>query len=415
MLPTFIHKRTSYCFFLLLFILSWCVNPVNAQYFDITGKRKKVSIPFRLVRDLMVVKLKINNKGPFNFVLDTGVGLMIITDAKLVDSLDIPNRRTLRLFGLGDGDDVDAYATSPLTVEIPGLTSYDVSAAILKKDRFGLSNYAGIPIHGLLGYEFFSNLVARINFADSIITVCRPKDLNILKKGTKIPMIVEGHKPYIAANIKMYDGTERKNKLIVDLGAGHALLLENLIRNNGLPTKFISANLGIGFAGPINGFLSRISRIDIGGYKIKDVITSFPFSDTLSRHADYIKRDGNIGYGLLKKFIVTLDYPDSLMYLKSGPMYNEPFEHDMSGMEYYADGEDYHRIIIDRVEPGSPADEIGLEKGDEILSINLKPVGGMGIEEIDTQFKSGNDHSLLLEIYHDKKRDHVVITLKKRI
>ena len=68
---------------------------------------------------------------------------MIITDPKLVDSIHIPNKRTLKIPGLGEGEDSEAYVTSPLDVEIPGLVSYDVAAAILKKDHFGLSGYAG--------------------------------------------------------------------------------------------------------------------------------------------------------------------------------------------------------------------------------------------------------------------------------
>jgi len=131
---------------------------------------------FRLIRNLVVIKLKINDKGPFNFVLDTGVGLMIITDPKLVDSIAIQNKRTIKIPGLGEGDDYEAYITPPLNIQIPGLTSYDVAAAILKTDHFNLSNFAGIPIHGLLGYEFFNNLAVKLNFIDSTLTVYKPQD-----------------------------------------------------------------------------------------------------------------------------------------------------------------------------------------------------------------------------------------------
>jgi C-terminal processing protease CtpA/Prc len=87
----------------------------------------------------------------------------------------------------------------------------------------------------------------------------------------------------------------------------------------------------------------------------------------------------------------------------------------MSGMEYFAGGDDYQHLIISRVSPGSPAADIGLEKGDEIVSINLKPVSQMGIEEVDGILKSKDERSLLLEIYHDKKYDRIVLTLKRRI
>jgi hypothetical protein len=390
-------------------------SPLYAQYFDITGNKKKVDIPFRMIRNMVVIKLRINNKGPFNFIMDTGVGLMVITDPALIDSVNIPNKqRILKLNGCGEGDAYDAYITSDLRIDIPGLTSYGVAAAILKTDHFGLSNYAGIPIHGLLGYEFFNNLAVKVSFTDSLLTVYRPKDERLFAKGEKIPMTVEDHKPYVDANVLFPDGCVKKSKLIVDLGAGHPLSLENMTGDPEFPKKCIAANLGMGFNGPVCGYLSRIGEIELGKYKIKNLISSFPRSDsTKSKLTE--NRDGNLGTGLLKKFDVVFDYAGNALYLKRTFRYSEPFEHDMSGLEYYAGGDDYKHVIIGRVEPGSAADEIGLEKDDEIMSINLKPTAGMSLEQIDAIFKSQNDRYLLLEVYHDKKYDKVIMRLKRRI
>ncbi|GAC1305987.1 MAG: hypothetical protein NVSMB24_15730 [Mucilaginibacter sp.] len=366
-----------------------------------------------MVRDMMILKLHINNKGPFNFILDSGVGLMLITDPKLVDSINIANKRTIKISGLGEGDDYEAYITSPLSVDIPGLVSYDVAAAILKKDHFGLSNYAGIPVHGLLGYEFFNNLVVKIDFSDSTMVVCRPKDIAKFKKGTKIPIAIENRKPYMRADVTFPNGKKTRDKLVLDLGAGHPLSLENVIKKNGLPEKFIAANLGVGLTGPINGFISRIKELEIGKYKIKNVITSFPEEKINAGPSE--QRDGNLGIEVLKRFSMVIDYPDSCIYLKPGPNINDPFEHDMSGLEYYSAGDHLDRVIISRVEPGSAADEIGLEKDDEIIAINFKRVSLMTLEQIDALFKSRDQRSLLLEIFHDKRLDQVIITLKRRV
>ncbi|CAN5297464.1 hypothetical protein BH09BAC6_BH09BAC6_16430 [soil metagenome] len=398
---------------ILFCLLCCCCLNANAQYFDLENNRKHVNIPFRMVRDMVVIQLHINNKGPYNFILDTGVGLMLITEPKLVDSINISNKRTLKISGLGEGEDFEAYITSPLKIDIPGLVSYDVAAAILKKDHFGLSNYAGVPIYGLLGYEFFNNLAVKINFADSTISVSKAKDMKFPRKANKIPIIIEDRKPYVNVNITFPNNTKITNKLILDLGAGHPLSLENMIQSHGLPEKFIAANLGVGLTGPIDGFISRVKEVEIGKYKIKNVITSFP--DDKNNRKFSVRRDGNMGIGILKRFTVIFDYPDSTVYLKPNGDLKAPFEHDMSGLEYYSTGEDLNHVIISRVEPGSAADELGLEKDDEILSINLKPVSKMTLEEIDALFKSQNDRSLLLEIYHDKKTDRVILTLKRRV
>jgi hypothetical protein len=397
-----------------IFFFVFCFSSAHAQYFDLPVNRKHIRIPFRLIRNMIVIKLNINDKGPFNFVLDTGVGLMIITEPNLVDSINLKSKRIVKIAGLGEGDDAEAYITSALNVQIPGLISHDVNAAILKKDHFNLSNYAGIPIDGLLGYEFFDNLAIGIDFSDSTLNICRPADLHPFRKGNKIPITIEDRKPYLHATITLPNGKKSDNKLVIDIGAGHPVSIENMIEKNGLPKAYITANLGVGLNGPIDGYLSRIDEIQIGKYKVKNVLTSFP-DNTKQQVKPTIPRDGNLGIGMLKKFRVIFDYPDNVMYLKPGELYKEPFEHDMSGLEYYSDGEDYKHVIISRVERGSPADEVGLEKGDEIVTINLTPASKMSLEDIDTIFKSKDGRSLLLEIFHDNKYDNVIITLKRRI
>jgi hypothetical protein len=91
--------------FVILLLFIYCGMPVHAQFFELTGNKKKVEIPFKLVRNLVVIKARVNNRGPYNFILDTGVGNMIITEPKLIDSLNITGKRTLRLAGLGSGND----------------------------------------------------------------------------------------------------------------------------------------------------------------------------------------------------------------------------------------------------------------------------------------------------------------------
>ncbi|QEC77479.1 aspartyl protease family protein [Mucilaginibacter ginsenosidivorax] len=415
MLLKLFHKLKHFRSLWLSCLLAFCFTAAHAQYFDLDARKKKVTIPFKLVRNLMVIKLSINNRGPFNFILDTGVGLMIITDPKLADSISIPNKRTLKIPGLGEGADAEAYVTSALKIDIPGLVSYDVAAAILKKDLFSLSGYAGMPIHGLIGYEFFNNLAVKIDFQDSTVTVSRPKDLKVFRKGTQVPITIEDRKPYVESNVILQGGRAVKSKLIIDLGAGHPISLEKIIPIYGLPQKFIaSANLGIGLNGPINGFIARLESLEIGKFKIKGIISSFP-DDGNNQSRLSVPRDGNLGIGVLKRFSVIFDYTGNSMYLKPNMNFKEPFEHDMSGIEYYAAGANLDRIIINRVEPGSAGDEIGLERDDEIVAINFKPVSKMSLEEIDALFRSRNDRSLLLDVFHDKKLDKVVLTLKRRI
>ena len=396
---------------LCLLLCCWVIT-ASGQFFTLNNGTKRVRIPFQLIRNLVIVQLKINDAGPFNFVLDTGVGFMIITEPSLVDSISIPYKRTVKVPGLGSGETYEAFVTPALKIDMPGLTSHNVSAAIFKKDHFGLSRYAGIPIHGLLGYEFFNQLAVKVNFADSLITVCDPKDIRKFKNGIRLPITLEGNKPYIQTNIMCDNGTLQASKLIVDLGAGHPVSLENVMDKSTYSSQFITANLGIGLNGLISGYMGRVKSIDVGKYKVKNVIASFPDDNT---RLLAVKRDGNLGVDILKKFTIIFDYTNNSLYLKPSMNFNTPSEHDMSGLEYYAAGDKYKNIIIERVEPGSAGEEAGLCPNDEITSINFKPVSEMNLEQIDQIFKSKDGRNILLDVYRNKAYEKVIITLKRRI
>jgi hypothetical protein len=401
---------------LLLICLCNCITYAQPA-FRLSENRKRVTIPFTFTRNLIVVRVTVNNKGPYNFILDSGVGLMIITDPKLVDSLNITSKRSISVSGLGEGKDFEAYVVPALKVELPGIVAHRISAAILKKDEFGLSNYAGIPIHGLLGYDFFNSFAVKLDFGDSTLIVGELKDMRVFRKSERISLSVEDNKPYILSGVKIKSNSNiKENKLILDLGAGHPLSLENLVgQNNGLPDKFIASNLGVSLTGPIRGYLSRINEFKIGKYRLKDVIVSFPEFDSTKNNLLKVKRDGNIGIQILKKFNIIIDYQSGSLYLRPNSFFGEPFEHDMSGLEYYSAGPDLKHVIISNVEKGSAGAEIGLQAGDEIMSINFKPVEKMSIEEIDKIFCSRQDRSLLLEIFHDKQYDKVILVLKQRV
>jgi len=381
-----------------------------AQHFAIANNKKRQSIHFKLVRSMVVIPLFINGHGPYNFILDTGVSLMLITDEKLTDSLGITNRRTIKIAGLGERQDYEAFVAPQVKIDITGLANSTISAAILKKDHFGLSAYAGIPIHGLLGYDFFNQLAVKISFTDSTLTVSKPGNMSIFRKATAIPISIEERKPYIRTNITLADGTNAIHKLLLDLGAGHALSLE---KADSLPANSIKANLGIGLNGLIEGSINRVKEITLGNYKIPDVITSFPNISNIKKTT--VPRDGSLGMGMLKRFNIIFDYANGVIYLKPNMAFKERFDHDMSGLGYYSAGPQLDHVFVETVDEGSPAEEAGIMTNDEIVAINFKPVNKMTIQQIDDLFRSRDGRGVLLEICRGKTYETVVIKLRRRI
>ncbi len=405
-------------FLLLICLLILKTSQAQGPFFSFKNDRKKETMGFRLVKNLIVIPIFINDKGPFNFVLDTGVGIFLITDPTLIDSLQIKNVRSIKIAGFGEGDELSAFVTPSIKAQVGAAVAPSISAAILKQDVFELSSYAGIPIHGLVGYEFFDSFIVRISFQNNSITYYKPETSFVPRKGTKVPISIEDNKPYVLTELDLGDGKKTEAKLIMDTGAGHPISLESL---SGMPFKVpavnIAANLGIGLTGPINGYLGRIKSLKIGKYQLEGVIAAFPDYEDVAAKINNLSRNGNMGSSVLRRFDVVFDYSRSTMYLRPNMNFREPFEHDMSGMELSSGSPDYKRIFISRVEPQSPAAAAGLQKDDEILSINFKPVDQMTMAEIDNIFRSREERSLLIDIMpnNSKKRERVIITLIRRI
>jgi hypothetical protein len=408
--------RKKFCVFLLLCFLA-TIRPVLSQTtFVFKGNKTRALISFTKAKDLIIVTTFINHKGPFNFILDTGVGLILITDSTLKDSLNLPFIRKINIKGLGEGEDIEAYLTSNLKVEIGPTVAENASAAILENDIFNLSTYAGIPIHGLIGFDFFNSFIVKINYQSNFINISNKETPRLIKKGHKIPITIEQNKPYIIAYGDVKAKKKVPLKMVIDTGAGHPISLES---SNGsaflLPDKFVSANLGVGLGGKINGYIGRIESFRIGNFEIKNPICSFPLYNDVGAKVTTTHRSGSIGNELLKKFEVTFNYQKKYLFLKANSTFKEPFEHDMSGIELYATGADFKRYFINRIEKQSPAEEIGLQVDDELLKINFKPTHEMTFSEITEIFKSKDGRDLILEIKHEEKISIGVIKLRRRI
>ena len=185
-------------------------------------------------------------------------------------------------------------------------------------------------------------------------------------------------------------------KLVLDTGASHALSIE-LDSDPRLqaPATRLPADLGRGLTGVVQGFLGRVPQLKLGQYTLPNVLTSFPNPADVHRRID-VPRNGNIGYELLKRFSLVVDYPHQRLLLRPNQSFRDGFEHDMCGIEFMAVGADLRRFVILRVMPNSPADEAGLKPEMELVSINLIPVSFFTLTQLSRMMHSQDGRNLLL-------------------
>lgn len=409
-------KTKLICFVLGVFIgqMSF-INDAKAQNFAFQYDRKKDVISFDLIRNLIIIPVYINNKGPFNFILDTGVGPMVITDPKLKDSLNLTDPRLVKITGFGEGEEVFAYVAKTSVINIGEAVVQNLSTFVLKEDIFSLSAYVGKDIAGLIGYDFFNNFIVKINYPGHKITFST-HGKNDRLKGEKIPIELINQKPYLLANLQTEAFGKIDVKLIIDCGANHALSLERYNEKVFPPsTANIEGNLGVGLIGKISGHIGRTPSLKIGSFTFSNVLTNFPTYNEVTAKINFKERNGNLGADILRRFHVTFDYQNNAMYLKKNELYKASFEHDMSGMELYLANAPFRYCLVGRIEPGSPAETADFHINDQIISINFKSIEDYSFDEVAELFKSGNGRTLIIEIIRNKTVMIKIIQLKKRV
>ncbi len=82
---------------------------------------------------------------------------------------------------------------------------------------------------------------------------------------------------------------------------------------------------------------------------------------------------GLIGAEFLKRFTVTFDNAGKRLWLAPNRGYEKPAEYDGSGLRLRAEGPGFHRFVVRRIVPQSPAAEAGIKPGDIIESVDNHP------------------------------------------
>lgn len=350
-----------------------------------------VRIQFRMINNLIIIPISINNSDTMSFVLDSGVRTALITELSVGDSLSLNYTRQTQVNGLGQGEPVEALHSYGNTFSLGGIVFENFNIYVLMENIFELSNHLGIKVHGIIGFDVFKDIIVEIDYNTRILYLHNQKYYKYKKhkKAVEFPLEFVSHKPYIYTEIIQNDSSQINMKLLVDTGGSMALWLalgsdKRIIE----PEKKLEAFLGRGLNGDINGFIGRISAIKIGQYILKSPVTSFPDSASVNSVIISDNRNGSLGAEALRRFRVIIDYPNSRITLKPNKNLKEKFTYNMSGIELFTPIPGLPIYEILNIHPNSPADQAGLKKGDQIVRLNYKPAYEYSYNDVNALFQS---------------------------
>ncbi|WP_237563141.1 aspartyl protease family protein [Algoriphagus kandeliae] len=365
--------------FLVLFSLIFAIEfGAIAQIpgFFMKEDKRRVILPFYASNSLIIVPVSINGTYPVNFLIDTGVRSNILFSKDLGDAMGLEYSRRLNLMGADGSEEIMAQVSPVNHLDLGPIEGTAQSLLVLEEDFLELESVVGVPIYGIIGYEFFKFNPVKINYDDERIEFFRRKAMKWRPPFyTKLDMSIEQNKPYIRATVKQRNGDILDSKLLIDTGANHGLLLNQETTDRiELPSMNIETELGQSLGGTLYGHIARVDWVKIKSLKQRDVLTSYPEETAFSYVIKETGRYGSLGSEILGRTRIILDYPRKRAMFKKGETFYVPYEYDMSGMTVKKVPTDDQRFYIGAVREGSPAAKAGILPFDEVLSINKIPV-----------------------------------------
>ncbi|HUY32939.1 MAG TPA: SUMF1/EgtB/PvdO family nonheme iron enzyme [Pirellulales bacterium] len=116
-----------------------------------------------------------------------------------------------------------------------------------------------------------------------------------------------------------------------------------------------------------------------------------------------------LGLAYLSRYLVTFDFPNSVLYLRPGKVYSSPpLFYDLSGLELERQGA---ATIVAQANRNGPGDAAGLREGDSILAIDGRDTRGMSLFAVERGLRLEGRHDL--DTRRDGQERRVVLALDK--
>jgi hypothetical protein len=180
------------------------------------------SLPVRTLRGyLMIAAVTINDRGPFDFLIDTGTNTTLL-DPQLAAELALQPKDRLRLASLSSSTGVPRYFLQKLTLGPATLSNLEALAVPLKQLRALDPN-----IRGILGMNFLLHFSFRLDLDHSSVEIYPFPETARIPDGLRIPVQINESRLLIA--VASAAAPHGSWKLALDSGISQLLVFQDRI------------------------------------------------------------------------------------------------------------------------------------------------------------------------------------------
>jgi predicted aspartyl protease len=308
-------------------------------------------IPYELQDGWTIIKVKINNNPKeFRFLFDTGARCYI------ADSI----ARELRLYPTSyeksrdtNGSVVEA-GVYRLNITIGQFKLKNVG--VLSKNNFENLSRNCYQIDGIIGANILNQAVFHFDSEKNILHITNSIDrIPESKRQNKLRLTNHNWNGQSFVKVRV---NKQKGKFLFDTGSANLLFVEEKIKNHEMPIK-----RRIGFIGGLHS----LKRDTISFYKIQNIRLGKENAKIFSENVvlSYSNVENNLGNGILKKYLLTLDRSKKRLYLSPKNVEIERLKISNLQLDYK-----FGKTFVSSLTINCELQKMGLSLGDTITVVN---------------------------------------------
>jgi hypothetical protein len=325
------------------------------DYQFVEGDRAE-DIPFEFVGDHLFIPVTVEGKERL-WVLDTGAGMTVL-DISFVEDLALPLEGDMK--GQGAGGTVDVSFTTMPPFRVEGIEFQEQTVAVI--DMTELTRRIGLDIVGILGFDFLSRFVTKVDYANELVSFYAPETFEYKGNGQILDIHIENSQFEVQATL---DGVHTGSWL-GDIGAGTTHLDSRYALREGYAGRHGVLRMGHGAGNEFQLKTVKCDSLEFVGFTVYEPPISFSYGGTDTTFA--VDQIGVLGNSLFRNFVLYCDYAGERIIVEKGDRFNQPWPRDKSGLQI---AWSYDREVeVTYVSPDTPAEKAGFVKGDMIRFIN---------------------------------------------
>jgi hypothetical protein len=328
---------------------------ISLDYHFLQGNSSE-NIPFQLIENLLYLNVK-TAKDTRLWLIDSGASMSVI-DQGFASEMGILPQGEIKGYGFGANFDLQF-------VKLPAFRIQGIAFGEQTIFSFqGLAEKFRNPqCYGILGYDFLSRFVVKIDYARGRLSLYDPKLFVYKGKGSVIDAPLKNGiftLPITVDNI--YSG-----RWSLDIGSFNTSIHFPFAKAKNLFQKKGVYRISRGLGGEYIEKTIQFNRLAIEKYIIENPLISIP-DDPGTGATSSGELIGNVGNSILRHFTLYMDYEKQQIILEQGADFHRAFPQDNSGMQVGKNDQGIPHIVF--ISPESPGEGAGFMEGDIIEKIN---------------------------------------------